>query len=138
MLRFSEIMFKLGGGRAGMGGGGFGNLNSTTTYIFVFVQFCPGCPGKELFWWLLFNLDIYFDIWCYRTVTVFSSFVFKDCCVQGKFAFVFLKWGDTNKMGGMTFCMKYIIRVVLINGNGYAKFPKNGVYPHPLQLGTWE
>ena len=26
----------------------------------------------------------------------------------------------------MTFCMKYIIRGgVLINGNGYAKFPKN-------------
>ena len=41
-------------------------------------------------------------------------------------------------MGGMTFCMEYIIRGggVLINGNGYAKFPKNGVYP--LQLGTWE
>ena len=47
------------------------------------------------------------------TVTVFSSFAFKDCCVQGKCAFAFLKWrggGVTNKMGGMTFCMKYIIR----------------------------
>ena len=56
--------------------------------------------------------------------------MFKDCCVQGKFALVFLKWGVTNKMEGMTFCMKYIIRGggVLINGNGYAKFPKNGVY----------
>ena len=37
-----------------------------------------------------------------------------------------IKWG-----GGMTFCMKYIIRGVLINGNGYAKFPKNEVYPSP-------
>ena len=52
MLRFSEIMFKLGGG----GGGGLGIRIQQTTYIFVFVQFCPGygrfcigCPGKELF-----------------------------------------------------------------------------------------
>ena len=28
---------------------------------------------------------------------------------------------------------------MLINGNGYAKFLKDGVYPPPpLQLGTWE
>ena len=27
--------------------------------------------------------------------------------------------------------MKYIIRGVLINGNGYAKFLKNGVYKTP-------
>ena len=64
MLRFSEIMFKLvggGGGEGGVsnswvGGGGVGIRIQQTTYIFVFVQFCPGygrfcpgCPGKDLF-----------------------------------------------------------------------------------------
>ena len=34
------------------------------------------------------------------------------------------------KWGGLTFCIKYIIKEVLINGNGYTKFLKNGVYPH--------